>query len=175
MRRAEAAVEDRTDPREQKGGGMDELYRQYSQIVYYFLYKKCQDSALAEDLMQETFLKALECLDNYDHSCKLSTWLCQIAKHLLYQHWTRTNRVQLEELDECLESSCDTERQALANIELADVWDKLQALPPDTLKTVELRVLSGLSYLEIGEILGRSENWARVTFYRAKLALIQNE
>ena len=81
--------------------------------------------------------------------------------------------MQLEELDECLESSCDTERQALANIELADVWDKLQALPPDTRKTVELRVLSGLSYREIGEILGRSENWARVTFYRAKLSLIE--
>ena len=153
---------------------MDELYRQYSQIVFHFLYKKCQDSELAEDLMQETFLKALECLDSYDHSCKLSTWLCQIAKHLLYQHWARTNRMRLEVLDESLESAYDTERQAMANIELADVWDKLQSLPPDARKTVELRVLSGLSYREIGEILGRSENWARVTFYRAKLALIDS-
>lgn len=153
---------------------MDELYKQYSQIVFHFLYKKCHDSALSEDLMQETFLRALECLDSYDHSCKLSTWLCQIAKHLLYQHWSKSNRMQLEELDETLESTYDTERQAMANIELADVWDKLQALPPDARKTVELRVLSGLSYREIGEILGRSENWARVTFYRAKLALIDS-
>ena len=152
---------------------MDEIYKQYSQIVFYFLYKKCQDSALAEDLMQETFLKALECLDSFDHSCKLSTGLCQIAKHLLYQHWARTNRVQLEELDESLESTHDTERQVMAKIELADVWDKLQSLPPDARKTVELRVLSGLSYREIGEILGKSENWARVTFYRAKMSLIE--
>lgn len=153
---------------------MDELYKQYSQIVFHFLYKKCHDSVLSEDLMQETFLRALECLDSYDHSCKLSTWLCQIAKHLLYQHWSKTSRMQLEELDETLESTYDTQRQAMANIELADVWDKLQGLPPDARKTVELRVLSGLSYREIGEMLGRTENWARVTFYRAKLALIDS-
>lgn len=152
---------------------MEELYRQYSQIVYYFLYQKCKDPALAEDLMQETFLKALECLDSYDRSCKLSTWLCQIAKHLLYQHWARGNRVRLEELDEALESASDTERQAMAKIELADVWSKLQSLAPDARKVVELRVLGDFSFREIGEILGRSENWARVTFYRAKLALIQ--
>lgn len=151
----------------------EELYRQYSQIVFHFLYKKCNDPALAEDLMQETFLRALECLDSYDHSCKLSTWLCQIAKHLLYQHWSRTSRIQLEELDESLQSRQDTEQSALAKVELADVWDRLQALPPDARKTVELRVLGDLSFREIGEILGRTDNWARVTFYRAKLALIQ--
>ena len=132
---------------------MDELYRQYSQIVYHFLYKKCKDPALAEDLMQETFLKALERLDSYDHSCKLSTWLCQIAKHLLYQHWDKSSRVRLEELDESLQSCQDTQQHAMAKVELADVWDRLQALPPDARRTVELRVLGDLSFREIGDIL----------------------
>lgn len=152
---------------------MDELYTQYSQIVFHFLYARCKDITLAEDLMQETFLKALESLDNYDKSCKLSTWLCQIAKHLLYQHWTKINRAKLEELDEMLESKHDTERQAIARVELADVWDRLQRFPPDTRKVVELRVLSDLTFREIGSILGKSENWARVTFYRAKIILIE--
>lgn len=152
---------------------MDELYQQYSQIVFHFLYTKCHDKELAEDLMQETFLKAIESLDSYDKSCKLSTWLCQIAKHLLYQHWSKIGRARLEELDETLESGHDTERNALAKVELADVWEKLQKLPPETRKTVELRVLGGLSYREIGQLLGRSENWARVTFYRAKLLLTE--
>lgn len=153
---------------------MEELYRQYSQIVFHFLYKKCHNTVLAEDLMQETFLKALECLDSYDHSCKLSTWLCQIAKHLLYQHWARTGRVQLEELDESLKSGQDTEQTAIAKVELADVWDRLKTLSPNARKTVELRVLGDLSFREIGEILGRTENWARVTFYRAKLSLLED-
>ena len=150
---------------------MDELYTQYSQIVFHFLYTRCKDSALAEDLMQETFLKALEAVGKYDGSCKLSTWLCQIAKHLLYQHWTKTNRAKLEVLDETLVSEQDTERHAIARVELADVWDRLQKFPSDTRKVVELRVLGDLSYREIGNLLGKSENWARVTFYRAKLTL----
>lgn len=152
---------------------MEELYRQYSQIVYYFLYTKCRDPALSEDLMQDTFLKALESINSYDGSCKMSTWLCQIAKHLLYQHWGKSSRAQLEELDEMLESQSDTERQAMAKIELADVWDRLQELSPDMRKVVELRVLSDLPYREIGNLLGKSENWARVTFYRAKIILTE--
>lgn len=150
---------------------MDELYRQYSQILFHFLYTRCQDRELAEDLMQETFLKALESLDSYDGSCKLSTWLCQIGKHLLYQHWSKTNRTRLEELDETLESGHDTQQHAMAKVELADVWEHLQNLSPDMRRVVELRVLGDLSFREIGNLLGKSENWARVTFYRAKLTL----
>lgn len=152
---------------------MDELYEQYSRIVFYFLYAKCQDPVLAEDLMQDTFLKALESLDRYDGSCKISTWLCQIAKHLLYQHWEKNSHTQPAELEEALESQDNTEQQALARIELADVWDKVQKLPQDMRKVVELRALSDLSYKEIGSMLGKSENWARVTFYRAKIILIK--
>lgn len=152
---------------------MDELYRQYSQIVFYFLYKRCKDPMLAEDLMQETFLKAIESIDSYDNSCKMSTWLCQIAKHLLYQHWARDSRVQLEELDETFESENNTEQHAISKIELADVWNRLQELPLETRKVVELRALSDLSYKEIGTLLGKSENWARVTFFRAKMKLMK--
>ena len=154
---------------------MDEIYKRYSQIVFHFLYIRCRDSELAEDLMQETFLRALEAIDSYDASCKISTWLCQIAKHLLYQHWEKNNRARLEELEEELEASNDTERQAIARLELMDVWDKLQALPADMKKVIELRVLGDLSYKEIGEMLGKSENWARVTFYRGKLILMKED
>ena len=154
---------------------MDEIYKRYSQIVFHFFYIRCRDLELAEDLMQETFLRALEAIDSYDASCKISTWLCQIAKHLLYQHWEKNNRARLEELEEELEASNDTERQAIARLELMDVWDKLQALPADMKKVIELRVLGDLSYKEIGEMLGKSENWARVTFYRGKLILMKED
>lgn len=152
---------------------MEELYRQYSQIVYYFLYSRCHDPTLAEDLTQETFLKAIESIDSYNGTCKVSTWLCQIAKHLLYQHWGKSSRASLEELNDSLASGLDTERQVIAKIELMDVWNNLRTFPPDMQKVVTLRVLSGFSFQEIGNILGKSENWARVTFYRAKIRLIK--
>lgn len=154
---------------------MEELYKRHSQIVYHFLYVRCRDPALAEDLMQETFLRAMESIDSFNGGCKMSTWLCQIAKHLLYQHWAKGSRLQLEELDEELQAPGNTEEQAIARVELTDVWDKLQRLSPDMQRVVELRVLDDLSYRQIGEMLGRSENWARVIFYRAKVSLLNSE
>ncbi len=65
---------------------MKEIFRQNAKTVYGFLYSLCKDENLAEDLTQETFLKAIESIHRFDGSCKISTWLCQIAKHLLYQH-----------------------------------------------------------------------------------------
>lgn len=150
---------------------MDEFYKQNAQIVYGFLYARCKDEALAEDLMQETFLIAMESLERFDGSCKISTWLCQIAKHLLYQHWARTKHEFTGEPDEELAASHNTEQQAIHRVELDLVWNKLQELPELTRRVVLLRVMSDLSYREIGQVLGKSENWARVTFYRAKMIL----
>ncbi|MBQ7776960.1 MAG: sigma-70 family RNA polymerase sigma factor [Lachnospiraceae bacterium] len=150
---------------------MDELYKQNAQIVYGFLYSMCKEEALAEDLMQETFLIAFEHPERFDGSCKLSTWLCQIAKHLLYQHWSHTKREVMQEPDELLPAENNTEQQAIHRVELSLVWNKLQELPELMRRVVLLRVMSDLSYKEIGTMLGRSENWARVTFYRAKTIL----
>lgn len=71
---------------------MEELYKQNVRIVYHFLFSLCHDSGLAEELTQETFFQAYRSLERYDGSCKISSWLCQIAKHLFYQHIRKTKR-----------------------------------------------------------------------------------
>ena len=71
---------------------MDKLYQQNARIVYRFLYSVCHDKQLAEDLTQETFLEAYKSIERFDGSCKISSWLCQIAKHLLYRHYQKTKR-----------------------------------------------------------------------------------
>ncbi len=152
---------------------MEEIYRQNAKIVYRFLYSRCREEQLAEDLTQETFLKAYRSLERFDGSCKISTWLCQIAKHLLYQYWEKQGKQDFEELPETLPADADTERQVLKRVELLEVLKELQELSGEMREVVYLRVLSDLSYKEIGEIMGKSENWARVTFYRAKEALLK--
>lgn len=77
-------------------------------------------------------------------------------------------------LDESLKSENDTQQQALNCLELAEVLNKVQCLPETMKQVIELRVLSDFSFKEIARQLGRSENWARVTFYRAKLILIKD-
>ena len=153
---------------------MDEIFQQNAKIVYHFLYSMCSDENLAEDLTQETFLKAIESIQRFDGSCKISTWLCQIAKHLLYQYWTRHKKYSFVELDESLVAGSDTEQQAMNRIELFDIWDKVQSLPELMKQVVELRILSDFSFKEIGRMLGKSENLARVTFYRAKIILVKD-
>ena len=71
---------------------MEELYREYGKIVYHFLLSVCHDTQLAEELTQETFLQAFLSLERFDGSCKMSVWLCQIAKHLFYRHLGKNGR-----------------------------------------------------------------------------------
>ena len=80
---------------------MHQIYRQHAQTVYKFLLAQCQNADLAEELTQETFYQAIRSIDRFDGSCKLSVWLCQIAKHLWYRHLRKTGReVSSEDLGE---------------------------------------------------------------------------
>ncbi len=152
---------------------MEELYKQNVKVVYHFLYTRCKDESLAEELLQDTFLKAFESMERFDGSCKISTWLCQIARHLLYQHWEKEKKVSFEKLPEEVAARNDTEQQVLHKVELAEVLDRLELMPDEVTQVVKLRAMSDLSFKEIGEMLGKSENWARVTFFRAKKQLLQ--
>lgn len=156
---------------------MEEIYKQNARIVYHYLYSKCRDEHIAEELTQETFLQAFKSYESYDGSCKLSTWLCQIAKHLLYRTWEKRKReipVEWEE-EGFPESHCkrDVEQDVLVRLELKEVLKDMQELPSAMREVIYLRAISDLSYKEIGTILGKSENWARVNFYRGKELLIQ--
>ncbi len=157
---------------------MDEIYKQNARIVYHFLYAMCKDETLAEELTQETFLRAFQRIESYDGSCKLSTWLCQIGKHLLYQTWEKQKReISMDWNEESLffegRSVDDTERDVMHRIELEEVLKDLQSIPPAMREVIYLRALADLSYKEIGNILGKSENWVRVNFYRGKEMLVR--
>lgn len=155
---------------------MEELYKENAKIVYHFLYSRCHDAQLAEDLTQETFLRAYQSLDRYNGDCKVSVWLCQIAKHLLYQYWQKNrHEIPLEpELEEeKAAADSDTEHQVLTRIELLQVLKDMQKLPEQMREVMYLRIAGDLSFKEIGEIMGRSENWSRVTFYRGKERLLK--
>lgn len=153
---------------------MEELYEQNAKLVHYFLYSMCRNETLAEDLTQETFLRAYKSIDHFDGSCKLSTWLCQIAKHIYYQHLQKYGReipTNLEEIE--IHSETNTENEVLTKLELLDVLKEMQKLSNNMREVIYLRVMGDLSFREIGEVLGRTENWARVNFYRGKELLLK--
>ena len=148
---------------------LDAVYRQHAQTVYIFLLSQCRDPQTAEELTQETFYQAVRSIDRFDGSCKVSVWLCQIAKHLWYQHLRK--RKPEEPLPEDGLPGPSAEEDVLTRQGHLDLLRQIHALPPSTREVVYLRAFGGLSFREIGDVLGRTETWARVTFYRGKEAL----
>lgn len=152
---------------------MDELYEENAKIVYHYLCSICHNKQLAEDLTQETFLQAYKSLDRFDGKCKVSTWLCQIAKHLFYQYLEKNKHEVPMEMDEQTPANEDIQKKVMMRYELLDVLKDMQKLPAQMREVMYLRITGDLSFKEIGEIMGRSENWARVNFYRGKEALLK--
>jgi RNA polymerase sigma-70 factor (ECF subfamily) len=154
---------------------MDELYKQNVKIVYHFLLSKCHNELLAEDLTQETFLQAYKSIERYNGKCKVSVWLCQIAKHLWYQYLQKNKHEIVREIpnDQLATTNEVTVKQVLDRLELKDVLKEMQKLPAQMREVMYLRITGDLSFKDIGEIMGRSENWARVNFYRGKEILLK--
>ena len=147
---------------------MNAIYRHHAQTVYKFLLSQTRDPGLAEELTQETFYQAVRSIDRFDGKCKVSVWLCQIAKHLWYQQLRKQKReVPLSEegVDVPLPSA---EEETLDRAGRLELLRQVHSLPEPGREVVYLRAFGDLSFREIGDVLGKTETWARVTFYRGK-------
>lgn len=152
---------------------MDSVYREYAEIVYKFLLSLCHDEDTAEELLQETFYQAVRSSNKYDGTCKVTTWLCQIAKHLWYRELERRNKKGTAALtDQMPSKSPSLDEQMCQKEEKMKLFQRVHVLDETAKEVVLLRVTGAFSFREIGEIFGKNENWARVTFYRAKQKLI---
>ncbi|KPU42695.1 RNA polymerase sigma factor SigM [Oxobacter pfennigii] len=152
---------------------MEALYAEYSQAVYRYLLSLCHSAQIAEELTQETFYRAILSSNRYNGNCKVSVWLCQIAKHLWYQHLRKEkNRtLPLCSISEPLTAPLETQLMEQENCH--DLYVAIHALDEPYREVVYLRALGGLTFRQIGMVLGRSETWARVTFFRAKKQLME--
>ena len=153
-----------------QGFTVQQMYQEYARPVYLYLLSLCHEEKTAEDLTQETFYRAMKSIRRYDGSCRLVTWLCQIGKHLWYQEAEkRRKRGVAVPLEEDVLPSPENAQQSLENDEnRVHLFRAMQSLDPTAREIVYLRAMGDLSFRQIGEILGGTENWARVTFYRAK-------
>lgn len=147
---------------------MDQVYREYANTVHKFLLSQCHNPALAEELTQETFYQAVKSIERFDGSCKISVWLCQIAKHLWYQHLRKSNRETATEQTNYDRLVSSAEEILFAREGHLELLKQIHSLPDSAREVVYLRVFGDLSFREIGDVLGKTENWARVTFYRSK-------
>lgn len=157
-----------------KSVDFNEVYKEHAEMIYRFLLRMCNDEHLAEDLMQDTFLKAIEKVNTFDMRCKLSTWLCQIAKNT-YFDYLRKKKKQID-VELCEEKIKDVEISAedrLISVETTgEIHGMIHRLEEPYKEVFLLRFYANLSYKEIGNIFDKSEVWGRVTYLRGKEILL---
>lgn len=152
---------------------MEQLYEEYFSTVYKYMLCLTHDANFSEELTQETFCKALEKLHTFKGDSKISVWLCQIAKNLLINEQNRKRKCSTTSDEELslLEVTDKIEDNVVFKDEKIRLYKKIQKLDTSSKEVVLLRITGELSFKEIGDILNKSETWARVTFYRAKKKL----
>lgn len=151
----------------------EKICRDYTQIVYRFLLSLCGNEDLADELTSETFYQAYLHLGKFRGECKLETWLCQIAKNALYKENRRRKRsVPWENLENT--ETADSFLDALSDREQAlKIHQHLHTLSEPYREVFMLRIFGELSFREIADICGKTESWAKVTFYRAKNKIVK--
>lgn len=145
----------------------EQVYEENYPVVYKYALSLCRDPVMAEELAQEAFVKAMEHMDRFDGKCQLYVWICQIAKNTYYTY-LRKQKHTVHEDWEPDQASADPE-EALLDRETAGEIHRLYSRLPEPYKEVfSLRVFGGLSFGQIGGLFGKTDNWARLIFFRAK-------
>lgn len=148
----------------------DRIYIQYFQQVYKYAMSLCQNPVLAEEITQETFFKALKSIDSFKGSCSLSVWLCTIAKNTFYSYVKKQGRQSRYLTDDV--TSDENIEESFADKEAAyAIHAILHKLKEPYKEVFWLRTFGDLPFGQIASLFGKTESWARVTYYRAKIMI----
>lgn len=150
----------------------DQVYAEYFHTVYSYALRLTRDPALAEEVTQETFFKALKSIDRFRGDCQLRVWLCQIAKNTYYSLLEKRDFPSQEPPKDWPDPMSLEERFADRETALA-VHRVLHQLEEPFREVFWLRALGELPFAQIAGLFGKSESWARVTYHRARLKLLE--
>lgn len=152
---------------------MEEIYKKYFETVKKYLFCLTHNNDIAEELTQETFYKAVKNIHTFKDDCKISVWLCKIAKNTWLDSIKKNKNIKDmadNELFE-IESLETTDETVISNQGKLELYKKIQKLDEKTRDVIYLRITGDLNFKEIGDIFNKTENWARITFYRGKQKL----
>ncbi len=152
-----------------------EVYKEYAQSLYRFLLSLTGSDDLAEELLSETFYRAFLHIDKFEGRCSLYTWLCQIGKNAWINECRRNKRfseLRLEDLT-LPDHGPSLEEQIITKEMYRKVHKVLQGLDDPYRDVFILHAIGEVKLKEIACIYGKSESWARVTYFRAKQQILQ--
>jgi len=153
----------------------EKLYHTYFHDVYLYIRRLSGDEHIAEEITSETFFKAMHSIDSFRGECDVRVWLCQIAKNSYYTHMKKAGRVQkcnLDALQNFPDPSPGLAEQLIRTEEVQRIQKVLHGISEPYREVFMWRVFAQLSFKQIGSIFGKNENWACVTYHRARKMII---
>ena len=149
----------------------EQIYHTYFVDVFRYTRRLSNDEHIAEEITADTFFKAIQSVDSFRGDCDIRVWLCQIAKNSYLSYLKKHKRTQHIEdlaLGALSDPSETVEEQFVRRDEAARIRKILHEIPEPYKEVFMWRVYAELSFKQIGQIFGKSENWACVTYHRAR-------
>ncbi|MBR6646858.1 MAG: sigma-70 family RNA polymerase sigma factor [Clostridia bacterium] len=149
----------------------EKLFNENRDFIFKYLMKLSHNASLAEELTQETFFRAYINYPSLKNKEKASVWLCQIAKNTYFAYFNEQKKYTSVE-DSVVTATEQNPEESFVQKELSEKALKcLHELEEPYKEVFMLSVFGGFSLKDISITFGKSESWARVTFYRARQKL----
>ena len=149
----------------------EKIYSAYFNDVFRYIRRLSGNEHIAEEITADTFFKAMHSIDSFREDCDIRVWLCQIAKNSYLSHLKKSGRIDNIEDAELLNIAAPdetVEEKLVRHDEAIQVQKVLHDIPDPYKEVFMWRVFAELSFKQIGQIFGKSENWACVTYHRAR-------
>ncbi len=146
----------------------DQIYTTYFRDVYLYICKLSNSEHIAEEITSETFFKAMKSIDSFRGDCDIRVWLCQIAKNCYYSYIKKADRTECIDNVEIAEQGASFEERLFRHDTAMQMQKILHDVPEPYKEVFMWRVYAELSFKQIGQIFGKSENWACVAYHRAR-------
>lgn len=146
----------------------EELYKDYFRDVYLYVKSLSGDERIAEDITSETFLKALQSIDSFKGNCDIRVWLCQIAKNSYFSYLRKNKKIIVVEQVQESKDTFNLEQTLESKEASMEIHQLIHELKDPYKEVFNLRTFGELSFKQIGLLFQKNENWACVTYHRAR-------
>lgn len=149
----------------------EKIYNIYFNDVFRYIRRLSGNEHIAEEITADTFFKAMSVIDSFRGDCDIRVWLCQIARNSYLSYLKKSARIDHVEDVELLniaDPDASVEERLVRQDEVVQVQKALHDIPDPYKEVFMWRVFAELSFKQIGQMFSKSENWACVTYHRAR-------
>lgn len=149
---------------------LEDMCKEYTQIIYKYLFCITRDREIAEDLTQETLYKAIKHIKDFRGDCEINLWLCKIARNEWFMYLNKNKKIRHVAIDEAsmIADKINIEDEVIGSEIRDTIYQKIKELDEETSQIMLLHLEQDMNFKEIGDIFNRNETWARVKFFRGK-------